>query len=248
VANIRIAVINVSTVLTDEVIKAALPDLATQIHRDFAPAWGIDADLVFVEPNERIPDGAWWLVILDTSDQANALGYHDVTADGLPLGKVFAQSDIELKSSWTVTASHEILEMLGDPDINLTVFVQKEGGGCRLYAYEVCDACEADEDGYLIESTLVSDFVYPAWFETFRKPGTRFDHRNLIQAPLQLRVGGYIAYNDIIDGLGWQQFFAEGRESDAAKRPRVGSRRERRKTNRDSWDLSTTTTRRRAGA
>jgi hypothetical protein len=242
-ANIQIAIINISTVLSDEQIKAAMPGLGTQIHRDFAPAWGIDADLVFVEPNERIPAGAWWLIIADTSDEANALGYHDVTVDGLPLGKVFAKSDIDSGSSWTVTASHEILEMLGDPDINLTVFVQKAGGGARLYAYEVCDACEADQDGYLIGDTLVSDFVYPSWFETFRKPGTQFDHQKLIEAPLDLRPGGYIEFNDIIDGVGWQQIFKEMTTRETSERPRVGSRRERRKTNRNSWDTSATSIR-----
>jgi len=50
-------------------------------------------------------------VILDDSDQAGALGYHDLTSDGLPIGKVFAASDLKAGTSWTVTASHELLEM-----------------------------------------------------------------------------------------------------------------------------------------
>jgi hypothetical protein len=33
--------------------------------------------------------GSWWLVMLDDSDQAGALGYHDLTSDGLPLGNIF---------------------------------------------------------------------------------------------------------------------------------------------------------------
>jgi hypothetical protein len=45
---------------------------------------------------------------------------------GFPIGKVFAASDLKAGTSWTVTASHELLEMLGDPNINLTVFVQKQ--------------------------------------------------------------------------------------------------------------------------
>src|SRR5258708_5261525 len=141
-ANIRIAVINASTVLTDAQVKAAVPALQTQVHRDFAPAWGVDADLSFVPKGESPDPGAWWLVILDTSDAAGALGYHDLTNEGLPLGKVFAKSDIDLGYAWTVTASHELLEMLGDPDINLTAFVEYTDKSGILYAYEVCDACE----------------------------------------------------------------------------------------------------------
>ena len=76
------------------------------------PIWGVDADLVFVPLGEKPPKGDWWVVILDDSDEGGALGYHDVTDEGLPLGKVFAGTDILYGISWTVTASHEILEML----------------------------------------------------------------------------------------------------------------------------------------
>jgi hypothetical protein len=42
------------------------------------------------------------------------VGYHDLTNEGLPLGKVFAGSDMVNGYNWTVTASHELLEMLID--------------------------------------------------------------------------------------------------------------------------------------
>src|SRR3989454_11276915 len=137
-ANIHISVINRSTVLSDSEVQAVVPALQTQVHRDFAPAWGIDADLTFV-PQEGTPSpGSWWLVVLDNSDQAGALGYHDVTDEGMPLGKVFAKTDMIYGLQWTVTASHELLEMLGDPDINLTAFVQPDPDATTglLYAYE----------------------------------------------------------------------------------------------------------------
>src|SRR6266571_4314023 len=80
-------------------------------------------------------DTSWWLVILDTSDVADALGYHDFTPAGRPIGKVFAQSDIMDNLEWTVTASHELLEMLADPDIVRTVFVQETNTSGKIYAY-----------------------------------------------------------------------------------------------------------------
>ena len=55
---------------------------------------------------------------MDDSDQAGALGYHDLTSAGLPMGKVFARTDLQNNLSWTVTVSHELLEILGDPMIN----------------------------------------------------------------------------------------------------------------------------------
>jgi hypothetical protein len=209
------------------------------VHRDFARVWGIDADLTFV-PHGGTPDpGTWWLVILDTSDAAGALGYHDLTEEGLPLGKVFAQSDLVSGYEWTVTASHELLEMLGDPDINLTAFVESSKSGGILYAYEVCDACEADQYGYEIDGILVSDFVYPAWFESFRTKGsTQFDYQKRIKEPFGLLPGGYIGTYEVKSGGGWRQITAAGDPYRYEMRPRLGSRRERRRTTRHQWQRS----------
>jgi len=69
---IKLAVINASTVLKDADVNKALPALQAQVHNDFAPAWGVDADLVFVPKGSEPPTGSWWLTILDNSDQAGA--------------------------------------------------------------------------------------------------------------------------------------------------------------------------------
>ncbi|MFE3055214.1 hypothetical protein [Nocardia sp. NPDC059239] len=230
---------NRSTVLTDAQVSAVVPALQTQVHRDWAPVWGSDADLSFVATGAQPPAGAWWLVVSDDSDQAGALGYHDLTNEGLPMGKVFARSDIDAGLQWTVTASHELLEMLGDPDINLAAYVFSSATAGRIYAYEVADACEADQYGYAINGIQVSDFVFPAWFENFRKAGsTQFDYGNHITAPFQLLPGGYIGVFDINGGSGWHQLTAESKPARYTMRARVGSRRERRRTPRDQWLLS----------
>jgi len=235
-ANIQISIINASSVLQDAAVQAVVPALQKQVSRDFAPAWGYGADLTFVSRNAQPAASSWWLVILDNSDQAGALGYHDVTPEGLPLGKVFAASDMQFGTNWTVTASHELLEMLGDPDINLTVFIQPDATSGTLYAYEICDACEADNFGYAIDGVTVSDFVYPAWFESFRAQGsTQFDQQKKIQQPFELLPGGYIGAFDVTSGTGWHQISAQGAPLRYAMRPRLGSRRERRRTPRTQW-------------
>ena len=234
-----ISVINSSTLIQDSEIKVAMEALQSQVTNDFAPVWGVDAQLTLVPQGENPKPNTWWLVILDTSDQAGALGYHDLTQEGLPLGKVFAQSDLDAGTSWTVTASHELLEMLVDPDINLTVFVQPSATAGTLYAYEVCDACEADGYGYTIGKTLVSDFVYPAWFESFRTPhSTKFDRQGKITQPFQLLSGGYIGVFDVSYSTGWHQLTAQGDGHDYNARPRIGSRRERRRTPKGEWVVS----------
>ena len=255
-ATTKIAIMNRSTVLQDGAVAAIVPALQTQVNRDFGPVWGCDADLGFVPSGAMPPAGAWWLVVLDNSDQAGALGYHDLTSEGLPLGKIFAGTDLAYGYRWTITTSHELLEMLADPDINLTVFVQPNAISGLLYMHEVCDACEADQYGYAIDGVQVSDFVFPAWFESFRTNGSVvFDQGNLITQPFQLLPGGYIGVFDVILGTGWQQLVADNglNATDVqavrqalraapgfryAMLPRVGSRRERRRKPRYLWRRS----------
>jgi len=235
-ATSQISVINESTVLTDADVTPVVVALQQQVTNDFRPIWGTDAELKMIPQGTPAPAGTWSLVILDDSDQAEALGYHDLTPDGLPLGKIFAASDLKAGTSWSVTASHELLEMLADPNINLTAFVQNANTSGTLYAYEVCDACEDDSFGYQINNVLVSDFVYPTWFENFREQGsTQFDRMNQIQSSLQLLTGGYIGVFNVTDGTGWQQQTAEKTPLNMRHRGHVGSRRERRSISRNQW-------------
>lgn len=230
--SIAIDFINASTVVTNEEAAKVVAALQIQVTQHFAPAWGYGADLKFIVDGVTARPQAWQVVILDNSDQAGALGYHDLTSDGLPIGKVFAKTDKDNGLSWSVTASHELLEMLGDPGINLTVLRETLG---QLWAYENCDACEADELGYLIGDVLVSDFVYPSWFEEFwGENDTQFDYCKKIQRPFQLLPGGYIGYFDIRGGNGWQQSYADSVPKYSMRAP-VGSRRERRRTPRNEW-------------
>ncbi len=233
---IQISIINESTVLADKDVVPVVAALQKQVTNDFGPVWGTAAQLTIVPKGNQPPSGSWWLVLLDDSDQANALGYHDLTTEGLPIGKVFAASDLKAGTSWTVTASHELLEMLGDPNINLTVFVESSTIAGVLYAYEVCDACEDDSLGYQIDNVLLSDFVYPSWFESFRTEGsTQFDRMNKIQNPFQLLTGGYIGIFNVNSGSGWQQQTAEKRPTNVLNRGAVGTRRERRGIPHELW-------------
>ena len=232
----QISLVNASTVLDDSEVRIVADALQKQVTNDFRPVWGVDAKVAFIPRGSTPPEGTWWLAILDDSDQAGALGYHDLTPDGLPLGKAFAATDMKYGYSWSVTASHELLEMLADPNINLTVMVPNTQTTGMLYAYEVCDACEGDHFGYEIGSVLVSDFVFPSWFEDFRSKGsTQFDQTSQIQSPLQLLAGGYIGVFDINSGSGWHQITAEKRPTNMLLRGNVGSRRERRATPRYQW-------------
>ncbi len=236
-AQIKIAVFSRASesIVSATDVQQMVDAIQAQVHEDFAPVWGVDADITFYRKSKDVPAGSWVVGVFENADQAGALGYHDLTQDGLPLGKVFAKTTLDDGGKISVTMSHEILEMLGDPDINLTAFVESGNGG-RLYAYEVCDAVEADGFGYEKKGVVVSDFVTPAWFESFRTPGsTAFSFREHVRAPFELAEGGYIGIYDVGSGSGWQQLLPQAAAARYQMRPHLGSRRERRRTLRSNW-------------
>jgi hypothetical protein len=235
---IQIAVLNETSLLTDDVLGPIINALQIQVSRDFYPIYGVDARLIQIKKGQPRPPMMWWLVLLNTSDYAGALGYHDVTADGMPLAKVFIQSDIESGSSWTVTMSHELLEMLADPDIS-TVIEYQGTKKTVFFAKEICDPCEADMFGYKINDILVSDFVYPGWFHNYRRY-QYFDQSHHITKPFRILKEGYIQIFDPTISTSWREVDAESAPPTNYKsRARVGSRRERRQIGRARWLGST---------
>jgi hypothetical protein len=178
-----IACINKATVSLGVELEALVAALQKFVANAFAPVWETHATLITATD---FITGGWALVFLDDADVQGALGYHDLTPDGLPLSKVFVKSTIAEKQTVSVTACHELAEMLVDPAINLWA----EAPDGTLYAYEMCDAVEETE--FTIDGIAMSDFVYPSYFEGFRKAkSTQFDYARKISRPFQLLSGGY---------------------------------------------------------
>lgn len=162
--------------------------LDKQLQRDFVPVWGYPAKL-YVAKKAKADE--WQVVFLDNADQADALGYHDLTKNGQPVSKVFVKTTIAAGEKVSVTASHELLEMLIDPGAQM--WAQSDDG--RFYAYEMCDAVE--EEVYAINGIEVSDFVYPAFFESWHKPrAAQFDHLRKVKRPFQTLKNGYQIVTD----------------------------------------------------
>lgn len=232
-SHIKIGVFNESTVIPDAEVIQWIIAVQHQIRYDWASIWGYDADVIWQPKGSPPRAGMWHVVVLDDADQAGALGYHDITPEGLPLAKVFAKTTLTYNGKPSVTFSHEVLEMLADPDINLVAMGTDANSGAKFYAYEVCDAVEADNLGYDINGVTVSDFVTPAWFESFRAPNsTQFSFKKNVTAPFQLAAGGYIGVYD--PASGWTQVTAR-HAYNYELRPHPGSRRERRLVPRHQW-------------
>jgi hypothetical protein len=162
--------------------------LQKQMENDFVPIWGYPAKLYVTDKPQ--PD-EWQVVFLDDADAANALGYHDLTKNGQPISKVFVKTTIAAGQKVSVTASHELLEMMIDPGAQL--WAQSTNG--RFYAYEMCDAVEDEE--YVIDGISVSDFVHPSFFESWHGQGSvQFDHLKKVSRPFQTLQNGYQIVTD----------------------------------------------------
>jgi hypothetical protein len=194
--HVRVDVVMANKLLKPAEVRRVLRALQTQCTRDFAKVWDVHAELAFVGKPEHANPGAWQLALVDEEDD-DYFGYHQLTREGLPLGRVLLRTAMPAKSTWSSTASHELLEMLVNPDTQRAVFTYAEDIGGRVYMCEVCDPCQDDPFCYEIHGVPVSDFILPEWFETWRKPrSAAFDHRKKLGQPFEVAKGGYMSFYD----------------------------------------------------
>ena len=164
------------------------------------PIWGATAHLVVSA--DLIPN-AWGIVFVDDPTVAGAMGYHDFTPEGYPMSHVFVKTTLETGGSIAETASHEVFEMLINPGVQVGCLGPD---GFTWYAREICDPCQ-NLYWYMPEypDIPISDFVYPAYFESFRSPySAKFDYMGKVNKPFEILPGGYMPVNK---GGSWTQIF-----------------------------------------
>jgi len=128
-----------------------------------------------------------------------ALGYHDRNNHGIPFGFVFTELSKQLGENWTVTLSHEALELIGDPEVNLLVAGPHPANPKQdvFHWYEMCDAVQAES--YDIDGVAVSNFVLPLYFTGSEEVGGRNDFLGRLYSGKTLRSfsvnpGGYVGF------------------------------------------------------
>ena len=221
---------------------------AMQLYVDqcVAPIWGTPAKLI---KSDCFVEGDWAIVFLDDTDRPGDWAYHDLTPGGLPLSKVFVRTIRREKQSVSVLASHELVEMLVDPAINIMttgpdlytsyvhenadpndkVVIHESTAEKIFYAYESADPVQ--DLTFEVNGVKMSDFVYPAYFEEFHQPGSvKFDYMSKVKRPFQILAGGY---QTIFRNGRWSNLFAtEAKQRNFAEEDRRGHRSEARKRGR----------------
>lgn len=215
----ELVVANASNLLHDEQVLSVIEALQIQLDRDFLPHWerygATPVKITFADINDipvLTPD-IWAIFLNKHSDTPGALGWHD-DDPGQNIrvhSRVFVGDCQRFGLNWTVTLSHELLELILDPNVD-RVFRMRDG---RLAALEVCDAVESDDQAYEIDGIQVSNFVLPAYFT--QSGGAPYDLRGRLRGRCPtLTPGGYMSLRET-NGT-WTQIFAEQADNLASRR------------------------------
>jgi hypothetical protein len=193
--------------LSDEAVQEGIRAVNRQITEDFNPNWSMGADLrlegaIGKDPDDaKLPElkGDAIIYLWNGVDVDDALGYHEANAAGTPFGFVFTELVKELDEPWTVTFSHEALELIGDPEANLLVAGPHPEDPKKevFHWYEMCDAVQ--DEKYKIDGVEVSNFVLPLYFTQFAEVGGRNDFLGRLTKGKALQSfginpGGYIGF------------------------------------------------------
>jgi hypothetical protein len=183
-------------------VTAVASALQIQTDRDFTPVWGVQAQITALNKGDAVPHGVWPVYIVNKPE--GGLGIH-LDKNHKPYAQVKDTSD------WSVTASHELLEMLVDPYghkfIKAPDIAPSSDGHLVNYLVEVADPCEVYE--YSISGIAVSDFVTPEYYNPHPTTGAEFDFMRRLTKPLQVPPGCYISWIDPEDGQ-WHQKQPDG--------------------------------------
>ena len=174
--------------------------LSKQATRDLAPLWSVTATVDAFPSLRGVPVGYWPVIIVD--DVRGAAGFHTDR-----WGHPFAL--VEYSDSWSLTASHETLEMLVDPFGRRTAPGRspKRDQGQVEFLVEACDPCEASQFAYTIDGVLVSDFITPRFYDPRKTTSARYSFTGSIPRPRQIREGGYISWWEPRTNHIWQELW-----------------------------------------
>ena len=191
-----IVVINKSTLVSNYEVKLMTLGVAKQARDHAAPAWDVRPPKVEYRDSEAAAEpGSLKVLLFDDADVAGALGYHSDGPDGLPYGRVFVKITQKYNASVSGVLSHEVLELMMDPQANYWADNYNEK---LSYALEVADPVEndyynVDVDGKPVE---VSNFVLPSWFDSNPPAGAKFDWLGKLSKPFTMTNKGYVIIRD----------------------------------------------------
>lgn len=176
--------------------------LQRQANEDLKRAWThTNTTIVAVSDPRKLPHGYAPIVVQGELDEPGAAGYH-TDRNGQPYSLV--QYDPDPDSGWTLTCSHEYVEMALDP-LGSTLYrapspdpsvPHGRGHKSRIVQIllELGDPVEAAAYAYEIDGVTVSNFTLHPYGNGSK--GEKFDHMGVLPGPRTLMPGGYLSWQE----------------------------------------------------
>jgi hypothetical protein len=219
---VHVALVDETGVFDQEELAEVAGALNEQVQADFRPIWGGPG--ATVGAYRKAPPNTWRIILQEKLDVQGALGYH-TDENNVPVSYVdVIGRNGEIDPGWTVTASHELLEMLADPwgsrmhaarlpqmvtEADLGLPKPKAHQVTRVsYLLEVADPPEAAS--YEVGGVAVSDFITPDWYRTNPKVSEAYSHQGTCIQPREVAPGGYVSFM-LADRDWWQVYNINGR-------------------------------------
>jgi hypothetical protein len=209
----HIAIVSVTRQISMKDLLRATAAVQKQITRDFIPFWGLPATVDTFEDLESVPSDYHPVVVFGEAEELMeslefAIGEEYATdliddfergqLSGLHLNAFTRQpfSLVQASDTWSVTLSHEVLEMLSDPFGNRLIAAAHPLDPQQRVKYllEVCDPCQTM--WYPVNGVPVSDFYTPRYFDPVRVDRSRFSFTGSLTYPLEILDGGYLSWID----------------------------------------------------
>jgi hypothetical protein len=200
----HIALVSESTSVKAADLTRTAAAIQNQVTQDFGPVWRRSATVDAFTTLDDVPLDYWPMVVSDT------IPYQ---AEGIHLDNKYGPyALVRYDTGWSLTASHECLEMLADPLGSRTRrgTSPKAGQGQVRFLVEVCDPCEAQSFAYERNGVVVSDFYFPAFFASAASKGAQYSFTKSITQPRQILEGGYLSWEDPATKEWWQQTWFTG--------------------------------------
>lgn len=206
--NIDVVIVDRTKKIDPALLHNAALSLNAQVTQHLPTVWtGINATVSAAPSVGALPPNAWPVFLVGHLPPGEG-GFH-MDKHNQPYAKVIASP---ADPTWTIDASHEILEMLVDPGGNRmhtsqAIAIQGDGvvdaPGTFDYLVEACDPCEANDFAYEIGGIAVSDFITPNFYDSVLQPGVKYSYRGNLVRPRQMLKGGYISFMN--QQGAWQQ-------------------------------------------
>ena len=191
---VQIALIDTTGTIRFRRMEQVAAAIEHQMRHHLGRFYDVDARIFALRHGEELPNRTWPVHIVPEVKKGG--GFHS-DISGAPFAKVC------IGPHWTMSASHEILEMVFDPTgsrlhtapaIHLVDGRVENAKGSFRYLMEICDPCESADWAYTIDDVVVSDFYTPDYFDRHPRAGGHYSHHRSIGAPRQVPKGGYLCW------------------------------------------------------